>query len=82
MMETLIQITYITIRFLCAPHDVIHERLADEYGENVAAMGWINENTYMQMYNSKIKDGWTLVVNRSDGNSCIVVAGTKLKIRN
>jgi hypothetical protein len=58
----------------CAKHDQIAGRLAKKYSERPVGAGTIGDERYMQLFVSP-QGSWSVVVTKTDGESCIVAAG-------
>ncbi len=58
----------------CAKHNQMVGLLSEKYSENPVAMGTVNEDRFMQLFVSS-RGSWTILVTKTDGESCIVAAG-------
>jgi len=59
---------------ICAPRDVMLQRLASAQGAALAATGLRDSETVMEVWTSPGGD-WTLVQSYTDGRSCILAMG-------
>ncbi len=67
--------TQIRVGYACFPHAMIGQALNQRYDEQVAAMGIATDQRSMvQLYLSE-GGTWTLVVNYTNGLSCISASG-------
>lgn len=60
----------------CAPTDDVVALLRDQFGETAGAMGLSQNGFVTQMVGNPGTGTWSAVVQRPDGVSCIVAAGT------
>jgi hypothetical protein len=58
----------------CAKRDLLIGLLAKKYSETPVGTGTINDDRYMQLFVSA-QGSWTVIVTKTDGQSCIVAAG-------
>jgi hypothetical protein len=58
----------------CAKHSQMVGLLSKKYSEAPVAMGTVNEDRFMQLFVSR-KGSWTILVTKTNGESCIVAAG-------
>ena len=58
----------------CAKHNTLVGMLTKKYSENPVAMGTVNEDRFMQLFVSP-QGSWTILVTKTNGESCIVAAG-------
>lgn len=58
----------------CGSYDRMVQVLADKFGETPKANGTVSSKRIMQAFVS-IGGSWTILVTRSDGYACIVIAG-------
>jgi hypothetical protein len=58
----------------CTASADMEKTLQAQYGETVTAAGVVN-NQYMELYTNAKTHTFTIVVRRTDGNSCMVMAG-------
>jgi Flp pilus assembly protein TadB len=59
---------------ICAPRDVMLQRLTTTQGAALAATGLRDTETVMEVWTSP-KGDWTLVQSYTDGQSCILAMG-------
>jgi hypothetical protein len=62
-------------RGYCAPHAVVTERLAGQYGETRQSIGLSGDNQVVELFASTGSGTWTIVVSTPAGLSCILAAG-------
>ena len=63
------------VQIQCAKHNQLVGMLAKKYSENPVAMGTVNEDRFMQLFVSP-QGSWTILVTKTDGEACIVAAGS------
>jgi len=59
----------------CADHDAITGWLMTEYGEVPHFIGLANEGQVLEIFASPTTGSWTMVLNKPDGETCLVAAG-------
>jgi len=60
----------------CAPRDRIVERLADTFGEGLAAGGLQSAQQVIEVWAAPETGTWTVLVSRADGIACVLATGT------
>mgnify|MGYP000208878534 CR=1 FL=1 len=60
----------------CAPHAVITERLAANYGERRQSIGLGSNNTVVEVFASDTTGTWSITVTAAGGLTCLVAAGS------
>lgn len=60
----------------CAERDTVVEKLEAKYGESFAGGGLQSANSVFEVWFSKEKGTWTILLTRADGVSCIMASGT------
>ena len=60
----------------CASREIVIEKLSDKYGESFAGGGLQNATSVFEVWFSKEKGTWTILMTRADGLSCIMASGT------
>lgn len=61
----------------CAPRDEMVKRLAETYQETPAAYGLVGGQAVMEVFvKSENGDSWTIIVTRTNGDSCVLAAGS------
>ena len=59
----------------CGPHDRIIEKLGMKYGENNVGRGLQSATRLIEVWRSKEKGSWTILLVRPDGLTCIMASG-------
>ncbi len=59
----------------CGPREVVHDRLASEWGESRQTVGLDGAGSMVEMYASDETGTWSIVVTSPQGTSCIISAG-------
>ena len=60
----------------CAARDQVVDRLSGKYGEAFSGGGLRNSESIFEVWLSKEKGTWTILMTRADGISCIMASGT------
>jgi hypothetical protein len=60
----------------CASREIVVEKLSAKYGESFAGGGLQNATSVFEVWFSKEKGTWTILLTRADGMSCIMASGT------
>lgn len=60
----------------CASREMVIEKLETGYGESFAGGGLQNSSSIFEVWFSKEKGTWTILLTRADGTSCVMAAGT------
>lgn len=58
----------------CAERNEMVRSLADQFKENPAAVGMINDNAVIEVFVSQ-NGSWTILATGTDGKSCVLSAG-------
>ena len=64
----------------CAPRDAAIVNLAAKYGETRQTIGLGSGGSVVEMFANTESGGWTVLVTRPDGISCIAVHGQSFAI--
>ena len=59
----------------CAPHAVVVERLASDYGESRQSIGLGDDNSVIEVFASLESGTWTITVTVPGGPTCLVASG-------
>ena len=59
----------------CGPRDEVAAKLKSAFGETRTAMGTKGPKAIMEMWTSEKTGSWSVVMNYTDGRSCIVAVG-------
>lgn len=59
----------------CGPHDRIIEKLGLQYGESTVGRGLQSATRLIEVWRSKEKGSWTILLVRPDGMACILASG-------
>ena len=62
-------------RGVCAPHDIVVERLAAAYGEVPMLRGTTKSDYTVEVFSSRDFDTWTLTVRAKGGPTCLIASG-------
>lgn len=60
---------------VCAPYDVVVERLAAAYGETPMLRGTTKSDYTIEVFSSQNFDTWTLTVRTDGGPTCLIASG-------
>lgn len=58
----------------CAKRPEMVANLAEQFKENPAAVGVVNENRVLEVFTAQTGT-WTIVVTDTEGRSCVIAAG-------
>lgn len=58
----------------CAAHKAMVQLLTKKYSETPMGVGTVNQDRFMQLFVSE-RGSWTILVTKTNGESCIVAAG-------
>lgn len=58
----------------CAEHKAMVQLLTKKYSETPMGVGTVNQDRFMQLFVSE-GGSWTILVTKTNGESCIVAAG-------
>ena len=59
----------------CAPHAVVAETLAGQYGESRHAAGLVANGQLMELYASTDSGSWTITLTAPSGMTCLLASG-------
>ncbi|MGI9569958.1 MAG: hypothetical protein ACR2PH_09550 [Desulfobulbia bacterium] len=62
----------------CGPRQEVKKQIVEFFHEKPVAMGIVSENVFMHIYVSELGT-WTISLANTEGNSCIVAAGSKFQ---
>jgi len=64
----------------CAPHDVVVERLGENYGETRQSLGLDAVGSVVEVFASLETGTWTITVTRPGGPTCIAAVGEHYQV--
>jgi len=60
---------------ICAPREIVVDRLAEKYGESRQSMGLGANNAVIEVFASGETGTWTITVTSAHGMTCMVASG-------
>ena len=60
---------------ICADRADLLDSLSQDYQETPSAMGMSNNGNVIEVFTGRDGKTWTILVTRTDGQSCVVAAG-------